>query len=159
MGPLARLTPPVQAAASVQPVAAVVEKRSTMPSRGPRTILCIDDNPANLKLLQIVLKRLPGVTVVNTADPKQAVALAAQHRPDLALVDIQMPDIDGFEVLRRLRALRPLADMPVVALSANAMGEDIRAGLSAGFSAYLTKPFDVQELLTQVEALLSGTGS
>jgi CheY-like chemotaxis protein len=67
-----------------------------------------------------------------------------------------MPDIDGFEVLRRLRALRPLADMPVVALSANAMGEDIRAGLSAGFSAYLTKPFDVQELLTQVEALLSG---
>lgn len=120
----------------------------------PRTILCIDDNPANLKLLQLVLKRLPRVTVVASKDPTQAVALAAQHRPLLALVDIQMPEVDGFEVLLRLRTLAPLAQMPVAALSANAMAEDIRAGMAAGFAAYFTKPFDVDELLAWVEDAL-----
>ncbi len=121
-----------------------------------RTVLCIDDNPANLKLLQIVLKRLPGATIITSSDPAQAVALAAHHRPALVLVDIQMPEVDGYEVLKRLRALPPLASMPVAALSANAMTEDIRAGLAAGFIAYFTKPFDVPELLKSVQSLLDG---
>lgn len=120
-----------------------------------RTILCIDDNPANLKLLQIVLRRIPMVQVVSSTLPEQAVALAAQHRPDLVLVDIQMPEIDGYEVLRRLQAMTVMAGIPVAALSANAMAEDIRTGMAAGFAAYFTKPFDVQELMGRVTDLLN----
>lgn len=158
------------AAAPALPIAAlrtIAPSPASMPEAAPgakpnpagsphrqHTILCIDDNPANLKLLQIVLKRMAEVTVVTSTDPTQAVTLAAQHRPSLVLVDIQMPEIDGYEVLKRLRAVPPLARVPVAALSANAMAEDIRTGLAAGFVAYHTKPFDVQELLASVQKLL-----
>jgi signal transduction histidine kinase len=155
----APLSAPSRAPEIAMPVAAAAPSQITSEQpepegETPRTILCIDDNPANLKLLQLVLKRLPRVVVVASQNPAQAVSLAAQHRPLLALVDIQMPDVDGFEVLRRLRTLAPLAQMPVAALSANAMAEDIRAGLAAGFESYFTKPFDVDELLAWVDEAL-----
>ena len=119
-----------------------------------RKVLCVDDNPSNLKLLEIVLRRVPGVTVVSTTDPLRALALALEHRPHLILLDIQMPVVDGYEVLRRLRSVPALSATPVAALSANAMLEDILEGRAAGFADYFTKPFDVPELLGAVRALL-----
>ena len=120
----------------------------------PRTVLCVDDNAANLKLLELILKRQPGTQVVTTQDPRQALALASRHRPGLILLDIQMPEIDGYEVLRRLRSVPLLAHIPVAALSANATAEDIQMGREAGFSDYITKPFDVARLISAVDNLV-----
>ena len=118
------------------------------------TILCVDDNAANLKLLELMLRRRAATTVVTTREPRQALALASVHRPSLILLDIQMPEIDGYEVLRRLKAVPMLATIPVVALSANATAEDLSAGREAGFADYITKPFDMGRLLGAVDALI-----
>jgi CheY-like chemotaxis protein len=93
--------------------------------------------------------------LVTASDPFRGLELAQSLQPDLILLDIQLPGIDGFEVLRRLRADPRTADIPVIAVSANAMPADLRAGQSAGFQAYVTKPVNLDELLTTIRELLA----
>lgn len=141
-------------AATLNPTAFDGTPAPTPVNAEAHTILCVDDNPSNLRLLEIALKRLSNVRVVSCPHPKDALRLAAQHQPAVILLDIQMPELDGYEVLRRLQAVPAFKNTPIAALSANAMEEDIKAGLAAGFVDYFTKPFDVATLLRSVQALL-----
>ncbi len=121
-----------------------------------RLVLCVDDNPANLELIeQIFVERLE-ITVVSAVQGRMAVDLARRRRPDLLLVDLNLPDIDGEEVVRLLQAEPETARIPFVAISADATAERRAAVLDLGARAYLTKPFDIAELLRIVdEALLA----
>lgn len=140
------------------PTTAAEAQLATRPTdAAARTVLYIEDNPVNTLLMQAMLARLSGVQTLTAALPLEGLRLAEQAAPDLILLDIQLPGIDGFEVLRRLRAQAATRGIPVVAVSANAMPADIEAGIAAGFVAYLTKPVDLESLLATVERLLRDT--
>jgi CheY-like chemotaxis protein len=99
-----------------------------------------------------MLARLPDVDVAVAALPEIGLEMALQDPPDVILLDIQLPGIDGYEVLRRLRAQPWGRRIPVIAVSANAMASDIEQGLKAGFAQYITKPVDMPQLLHAVQA-------
>ena len=119
-------------------------------------ILVVEDNPRNLKLVRDVLDHVGYRTLVATVG-EQGVVLAGVHQPDLTLMDVQLPGIDGVEALARLRADPATARLRVAALTASAMKEDRDRLLAAGFDGYLEKPLDVRAFPAQVAALLEGT--
>jgi two-component system cell cycle response regulator DivK len=121
-------------------------------------ILVVEDNPRNLKLVRDVLDHVGYRTLV-AEDGEQAVELAGAHQPDLTLMDVQLPGIDGVEALARLRADPATAQLRVAALTASAMKEDRDRLLAAGFDGYLEKPLDVRAFPAHVAALLDGTGA
>ncbi|HPU51264.1 MAG TPA: PAS domain S-box protein [Burkholderiaceae bacterium] len=123
-------------------------------SERSRSVLYIDDDPVNVMLMQAMLERMPGVRPLTAVSPHEGLTLAIREQPSLVLMDIQMPEMDGFEVLRRLRAGDGTRHIPVVAVSANAMPETVKAGLAAGFLAYLTKPVELDLLRDTVEGVL-----
>jgi CheY-like chemotaxis protein/anti-sigma regulatory factor (Ser/Thr protein kinase) len=110
---------------------------------GAHTLLQIEDNPANLKLVERVLEALPDVSVISAPQGRLGVDLARQHEPDLILLDLNLPDLSGFEVLRILRADPATRDIPVIVISADATKEQITRLIDAGARAYVTKPLDV----------------
>ncbi len=118
------------------------------------TVLYIEDNPANRKLMQKLIARRPNCALIEAVNGETGLDLAASERPDLIIMDVNLPGIDGFEALRRLRLTEGGGEAPVIALSANAMPETVKQGLEAGFFAYLTKPVDVPALLSALDAAL-----
>jgi CheY-like chemotaxis protein len=115
-------------------------------------ILVVDDTPANIKLLDAVLTS-HGYTVLAAASGAEALALAAEQPPDLVLLDILMPEMDGFEVCRRLRADPATAHLPVIMITASEMAQKVK-GLEAGADDFVAKPFDQAELVARVRSLL-----
>jgi PAS domain S-box-containing protein len=111
------------------------------------TVLYIEDNMSNLRLVERVLSRRPGVRLISAMRPELGLELAAEHHPDLVLLDLHLPDLPGQEVLRRLQANPRTAGIPVVILSADARAGLIQRLLEQGARAFLTKPLDVRELL------------
>jgi PAS domain S-box-containing protein len=124
-----------------------------LPAR-PRKVLYIEDNPVNVLLMEAMLARVPSLQFLSAPLPMLGLQMAADELPDLILLDIQLPGMDGYEVLRRLRLSEAGRQVPVIAVSANAMAHDVEHGLSAGFMLYLTKPLDMRELLGAVEQAL-----
>ena len=122
----------------------------------PLRVLYIDDNPVNTLLMAAMFERLPGLALQCECDPLAGLALALADPPALLLVDIQMPGIDGFEVLRRVRAHPATQAVPAMAVSANAMPQDLARGRAAGFVDYLTKPLELQRLQAALVAVLPG---
>jgi two-component system, cell cycle response regulator DivK len=112
-------------------------------------VLVVEDNEKNLKLFRDVLQA-NGYRTLEARTGGQAVELAARHEPDLLLMDIQLPDVDGVEALRRLRADKRTARIPVLAVTAQAMQGDRRRFLDAGFDGYVSKPVDIGELVRTV---------
>lgn len=121
-------------------------------------VLVIEDNALNLKLVRDVLQHA-GYDVVEAATGELGVASAASEPPDLVLLDLQLPGIDGHETLRRLRAGVIPDRVPVVAVTALAMAEDRDRAQRAGFDGYLEKPISPRSLPAQVERFLNGGGS
>jgi two-component system cell cycle response regulator DivK len=118
-------------------------------------ILLVEDNERNLKLLRDVLDYAGyDVRVARTAE--DGISLAASEPPDLVLMDLQLPGIDGMEALRRLRESPRTADIPVVAVTAQAMKQDRERALEAGFDGYIEKPISVRAFPDQVRSFLSG---
>jgi two-component system cell cycle response regulator DivK len=118
-------------------------------------ILLVEDNERNLKLLRDVLDYAGfDVRVARTAE--DGITLAASEPPDLVLMDLQLPGIDGMEALRRLRESPRTADIPVVAVTAQAMKDDRERALDAGFNGYIEKPISVRTFPDQVRRFLSG---
>ena len=115
-------------------------------------LLYIEDNAVNVLLVRELVAQRPGVEMLSAADGSQGVALALAHRPELVLIDMQLPDFDGFEVLRRVRAAPNGAALRCIALSANAMPQDIERALAAGFADYWTKPIDFKRFLAGLDA-------
>ena len=118
------------------------------------TVLHIEDNPANLALVERVLSHRPEITVVPAMQGRLGVELALKYRPILILLDLNLYDIPGDEVLRLLRADPVTADIPVIIISADAMPRQVQRLLSSGALAYLTKPININELLQYVDATL-----
>jgi len=119
-------------------------------------ILIVEDNEKNMKLARDVL-RFNGFRTLEAVTAGQGLTLAAEHQPDLILMDIQLPDMDGTTALRRLRGDTATARIKVVALTAFAMKHDRERFVSAGFDGYLSKPISVRELPSQVRELLGST--
>ncbi len=118
------------------------------------TILVVDDNEVNLKLArEILITR--GYEVVGAHRGEQAIELARQHRPDLVLLDMQLPDIDGLEVLRRLRSLPETQTLRIVAMTAQAMSGARERFLAAGCDGYIAKPLFFQPFLAEVQRHLT----
>lgn len=115
-------------------------------------ILYIDDNQVNISLLEHFFMRHQGTfEVVSTTDPRKGVEMALTETPDVVFLDIKMPDMDGFEVLKGLRKNIKTKDIPVIAVSGNAMVEDVEKGFEAGFNNYLTKPIDFKKMVKMIE--------
>jgi two-component system cell cycle response regulator DivK len=117
------------------------------------TILVVEDNPQNLKLAQLVLQK-SGHTVIAAADGEQGLKMAAQHQPDLILMDVQMPGMDGLEATRRLKREPRTSQIRIIALTALAMKGDAERILAAGCDAYLAKPYHYQQLMDAVTKAL-----
>jgi two-component system, cell cycle response regulator DivK len=118
-------------------------------------ILVVEDNDKNMKLFRDVLLAKDYRTLEATTGG-EAVALAAEHSPDLVLMDIQLPDIDGVEALGRLRADVRTASVPVLALTAQAMDGDRERFLAAGFDGYISKPVNIAEFVATVKRYCEG---
>jgi two-component system, cell cycle response regulator DivK len=118
-------------------------------------VLVVEDNDKNMKLFRDVLQAT-GYRTLEAGSGEQAVELAVEHLPDLVLMDVQLPGIDGIEALRRLRADERTASIPVLALTALAMSGDRERLLEAGFDDYMSKPVDVIELIECVKGHCEG---
>lgn len=113
-------------------------------------VLVVEDNEKNMKLFRDVLQA-SGYRLLEAATGERGLELAAEHQPNLVLMDIQLPDIDGIEALARLRADARTASIPVMALTAQAMHGDRERFLGAGFDAYISKPVDIVEFVKTVK--------
>lgn len=121
-------------------------------------ILVVEDNPKNLKLVRDVLQ-FSGYDVIVATCGEDGVRLAAQRQPDLILMDLQLPGIDGTEALRQIRETDACRAVPVVAVTASAMNEDRARAYAAGFDGYVDKPISVRGLQQQVYDFLTPRGS
>ena len=119
-----------------------------------RSILYIEDNPANLRLVEQIVCTLPHIQMWSAPEPLLGLELASENIPSLILLDINLPGMDGYQVLEKLRNQDSTKYIPVIAISANAMPKDIEKGKKAGFDGYITKPVNVKELLEEVESKL-----
>jgi len=119
-----------------------------------RCVLYVEDNPTNLHFMRALFNTLPGARLVTADLPEEGLGLALTEHPDFILLDIGLPGMDGYELLACMRREAALNAIPIVALSANAMPEDVERGLQAGFSEYLTKPVRVDQLLAVMVRLL-----
>ena len=115
----------------------------------------MEDNPANLMLVQRLLERRPDWTLLTATNGARGIEMARQAQPDVVLMDINLPGINGFQARAMLAADLSTAHIPVVALSANAMHHDMASGHHAGFFRYLTKPIKVGTLLATLEEALA----
>ena len=129
--------------------------RPPAPDGNPlRTVLYVEDNPANLVLVQKLIARRPDLRLLSAVDGNLGVELARAHRPDVILMDINLPGISGIEAMKILRADASTAHIPIVALSANAMPDDIEKSLKSGFFNYITKPIKVDQFMDALDVAL-----
>ena len=119
-----------------------------------KQVLVADDKASSRELIRTVLEN-SGYAVSEAGDGAEAVRVAGETSPDLILLDLQMPALDGFGALERLRADARFAKLPIVALTANAMQGDREKALAAGFTSYLTKPVSLAVLRAELARLLS----
>jgi PAS domain S-box-containing protein len=119
------------------------------------TVLYVEDNPANLMLVEDLIARRPDIRLLSACDGLRGIAMARQALPDLILMDINLPGISGVRALRTLAEDPATAHIPIMALSANAIPRDIQKGLEAGFFRYLTKPIKVAEFMAAIDAALA----
>jgi DNA-binding response OmpR family regulator len=116
-------------------------------------VLAADDDEDILELIAFRLER-SGYTVVRARDGEEALTVARETKPDLAVLDVMMPKLDGFELTRRLRADEATSKMPIILLTARAQDADVQTGFEAGADDYIRKPFSPQELRARVQAIL-----
>ncbi len=123
-----------------------------MPNASKRILVC-DDDPVILRLLQVNLE-LEGYEVLLAHHGQKAVEMATEQHPDLVILDIMMPRMDGYQTCEKIKNQEETKDIPVVFLSAKAQQSDIEKGMSFGVDDYLTKPFDPGDLIDVVERLV-----
>jgi signal transduction histidine kinase/ActR/RegA family two-component response regulator len=119
------------------------------------SVLYVEDNAANLVLVRNILATLDRVTLLEANDGASGLAEAREHHPDVIILDINLPDINGTALLQQIKRTPELAATPVLAVSAGALEREIKRGLAAGFFAYVTKPIDVDEFLSTIDDALS----
>jgi CheY-like chemotaxis protein len=123
-----------------------------------RTVLYVEDNPANMELVEQLIGRRPDLLMLGAGDAALGLELARNRHPDVILMDINLPGLSGIEALKLLREDPATEDIPVIAISANAMMGDVKKGLEAGFFRYLTKPINVVEFMETIDLALEIPG-
>jgi len=121
------------------------------PADKVRTLLYIEDNPDNLRLMEAIIGQFKHLRLLSAPNALIGYDLSTSNRPDLILMDINLPGMNGFQALKRLRDTRETRDIPVIAVTSNSQPHDVEAGLKAGFNAYLTKPIKVSDLMRTIE--------
>jgi len=121
------------------------------------TVLYVEDNPANLKLVEQIISRYPDLRLLSAVTGDSGIQMAYNSQPEVILMDINLPGIGGLEALKILRADPATAHIPIIAISANAMPRDIKKNLEAGFFRYITKPIKVNELIEVLDVALEST--
>jgi CheY-like chemotaxis protein len=124
-----------------------------------QTLLYVEDNPANLMLIEDIIARRPNTRLLTALDGTSGIALARTTQPDVILMDINLPGISGIQTLKILASDPSTAHIPVIALSANAIPSDIEKGIQAGFFRYLTKPIKINEFMTMLDVALEHSAS
>jgi CheY-like chemotaxis protein len=119
------------------------------------SLLYIEDNPANLMLVEDIIARRPDIRLLSARDGKSGIKMAHAAQPDVILMDINLPGISGLKALRILAESSATTHIPIIALSANAMPRDIEKGMEAGFFRYLTKPIKVNEFMATLDIALT----
>ena len=152
-GSVFELTLPLVPAADVMASTPAAARAAAAPKARSGQLLYIEDNSVNVLLVEELVKSLAGLRIASEATGAAGVARARALRPDLVLIDMQLPDFDGFEVLRQMRAHPETVAIPCIALSANAMPDDIERGLAAGFDDYWTKPIKFKPFLDALDRL------
>ena len=121
----------------------------------PSLILYVEDNPANLKLVEEIISFRPDLRLLSAPDGHLGIELARAHHPDIILMDINLPGVNGIDALKLLRNDPRTADIPVIALTANAMPRDVEKGLAAGFFRYLIKPINIDEFTEAINSTMA----
>lgn len=119
------------------------------------TLLYVEDNPANMMLMEELLEDVDHAIMLSANTPELGIELATAHNPDIIVLDINLPGMDGFQVLEILKKSETTKDIPIIALSANAMPNDIKKGLEAGFLHYLTKPLNIDAFFDAIDPILA----
>ncbi|HEY2188696.1 MAG TPA: response regulator [Caldimonas sp.] len=119
-----------------------------------KTILIVEDNEKNMKLVRDILRH-HGHQTIEAATGLDGVRLALERRPDLILMDIQLPDIDGIEALNRIRGERALDAVPAIAVSASVMPDEQKKIVTSGFDAFVAKPINLKQFLATVQRFLA----
>ena len=141
-------------ASAIEPFEAAPEQTEWVDTNGPPyVVLYVEDNRLNVLVMRHALKRLEGVRLEVAVDGGTGLSLARQLHPDLVLIDLNLPVLNGTELMRRLRADPAFSRTPCVAVSANSLHNDIELALAAGFDDYVTKPFAVDRVLDLVRRL------
>lgn len=125
----------------------------------PRLILYIEDNQTSISLMNGIIKHVEGALLVTAASAEVGLSLIENSPIDLVLMDINLPGMNGYDALKRIRALKDKGKLPVIAISADAMPSDIERGLKAGFDDYIAKPFEIQTLMESIERVIVPSGS
>jgi CheY-like chemotaxis protein len=120
---------------------------------GGLRVVYIEDNVSNLELLERVFQSIDGLELIPAMQASVGLQLIEDHRPDVVLLDLHLPDIQGIDVLKRLKGDPKTADTPVIVLSADATEAQIKRLLEAGAKAYLTKPLDLQLLISELNSI------
>lgn len=136
-------------------LSASVSAHAAMAATKQYKLLYIEDNPANLKLVQRFLSRRSDLQLISATTGPEGIAMAMSQAPDMIISDINLPELSGIELVQQLRQHDATRRVPIVALSANAMSADAEQGLAAGFDAYLTKPINLNQLLETINHFLS----
>lgn len=123
-----------------------------------RTLLYVEDNPASLSIVEQFIARHSDMRLLTAVNGNDGIEMARVSRPDVIMMDINLPDISGFRALAILRANPATAHIPVIALSANALPLNVESGLEAGFFRYLTKPIKLDEVMDTLDVALKFSG-
>ena len=110
-------------------------------------VVYIEDNLSNIKLMTQIFDYLPGAKLVTSTKPLDGLKIISEIKPELILLDINLPEMNGFEVLKRIRKMEEFESIPVLAITANAMENDVKKGMDLGFSYYITKPIDINKFM------------
>ena len=124
-------------------------------SKSHYVILYVEDNPANLRLMQQIIRLREDLELIHAESGQLALDMVGNVCPDLILMDINLPDIDGFSALSMLKQKESTQDIPVIAVTANAMPEDVARGKAAGFLDYITKPVELDRLFASIDKALN----
>jgi signal transduction histidine kinase/ActR/RegA family two-component response regulator len=147
---------------STEPVPSRVDASAERPDQShrhqagePATVLYVEDNPANLKLVEEIISFRPDLKLISAPDGHLGIELARAHQPDIILMDINLPGLNGIEAVRLLANDPRTAHIPVIALTANAMPRDVERGLAAGFFRYLIKPINIDEFTEAINSTMA----
>ena len=118
-------------------------------------VLYVEDNPANMRLVEQLLKTFPDIVLIGAETAEEGIDIAGQQNPDLILMDINLPGMNGYEALVELQKMDATKTIPVVAISANALASDLEKGRAAGFADYITKPINLQSFFETIKKHLN----